>query len=119
MPPAPVSKIHACWSFATLAGVICLSGENRVPPASRSWEGQSPSVAAAVSAPPSASGTRSSHEDTKTRRTLRTKRLRTTRLRVFVTSWRIDMCRLLEPELQRKLHDSRVARGEDLSERPA
>src|SRR5204862_6029955 len=41
MPLAPVSKVHAGCSRATLAGVICLSGEKRWPPASRSWDGQS------------------------------------------------------------------------------
>ena len=33
-PGTPVSNVHASCSFATLAGVICFSGENRWPPAS-------------------------------------------------------------------------------------
>jgi hypothetical protein len=38
----PVSNTHACCSVATFFGVICVSGENRVPPGSRPTEGQSP-----------------------------------------------------------------------------
>ena len=42
----PVSTVHAFSRRATLAGLICVSGEKRWPPESRSWDGQSPSTAA-------------------------------------------------------------------------
>ena len=46
MLATPVSNVHALSRVATLLRVICVREEKRWPPASRSWEAQSPSTAA-------------------------------------------------------------------------
>src|SRR3954449_3538808 len=95
IPVAPVSKVQAVCSFATFAGVICFSGEERWPPGSWACDGQSftsadsaATTAAHVTATAaslrarirsalvrrqhvrSRSGVPRRHEDTKTRRIL-------------------------------------------------
>src|SRR5262245_59857351 len=58
IPVAPVSNVQARCSFATFAGVICFSGENRCAPGSRSCIGQSLRSAASVETPAHATATR-------------------------------------------------------------
>jgi hypothetical protein len=43
-PPPPIGNVQACCSRATLPGLICVSGENRVAPGSRLMLIQSPAA---------------------------------------------------------------------------
>src|SRR5262245_37948395 len=61
MPGVPVSNDHACRRRETFAGVICLSGENRVAPGSRSCDGQSFTSAARTTAVATDAATRTAN----------------------------------------------------------